>query len=238
MAASCAKYSGRAGRFEVICATKSSRVLICSAQLVSRSVPMVDELSARMLRPQSEPAPCAGYTSVLSGSVISLWCSESNIMSASCCGVCVGERSGRPTSPMNSVSPVNTAQGSSPCSQSVSTRQTLSGVWPGVSSAVRQSVADLQLEAVMQRDVLELRARGRADVDLRAGSLRQLPVAGDEVGMQVRLEDVADREAVLLRGFEVDLDIALRIDDHRLALASRTCTRRAPGSQGRTAGST
>ena len=45
----------------------------------------------------------------------------------------------------------------------------------------------------------------------------QLFVAGDEIGVQVGLEDVADADAVLLGRLQVNLDITLRIDDDGLA---------------------
>ena len=50
---------------------------------------------------------------------------------------------------------------------------------------------------------------------LRTGASRQLPRAGREVGMDVRLEDV--RDADLPRGGEVEVhvDVAPRIDDGR-----------------------
>ena len=53
-------------------------------------------------------------------------------MAASSCGVWVGERSGRPTSPTKSVSPVNTVFGRSGWPKSVMMTQILSRVCPGV----------------------------------------------------------------------------------------------------------
>ena len=38
-------------------------------------------------------------------------------------------------------------------------------------------------------------------------------VAGDEVGVEMGLDDVLDLEALLLRGFDVDVDVALGVDD-------------------------
>ncbi len=74
ISASFRKYSGRAGRLLVNCATNSSLLLICKRVVGQRSVPIVDERSARMFFPQSDPAPCAGYTSTLSASVSNLSC--------------------------------------------------------------------------------------------------------------------------------------------------------------------
>jgi len=46
-------------------------------------------------------------------------------------------------------------------------------------------------------------------------------VSGDKVGVKVSLEDVPNLQAVLGRGFKIDFDIALRIDDHCLAFRSK-----------------
>jgi hypothetical protein len=96
---------------------------------------MVDDVSFEMLRPQSDPAPCAGYTSTASGSVSSFACSESYSRPAisSAEASAPQARSGRPTSPMNSVSPVSTSRGCADPAVSVTTTHRLSGVWPGVS---------------------------------------------------------------------------------------------------------
>ena len=56
---------------------------------------------------------------------------------------------------------------------------------------------------------------GRAQIDRRAGTIAQLEMPRDEVGVQVGQQDVFDREAVLRRKGEVLVDIALRIDDGR-----------------------
>ena len=60
-----------------------------------------------------------------------------------------------------------------------------------------------------------------ADVDGGAAPGGQLFVAGDEIRVQVGLEDVTDADALLLRRLQVNLDIALRIDDHRLAFGGQ-----------------
>ncbi len=60
----------------------------------------------------------------------------------------------------------------------------------------------------------KFRSRFFADIDLGAGTLRQFAVPADEVGMQVRLEDVLDPEVLLGGSFQVNINIALRIDDH------------------------
>ena len=43
-------------------------------------------------------------------------------------------------------------------------------------------------------------------------------MSGNEIGVQVSLEDVANRDLILLRSLQIDLHIALRVDHNRLAL--------------------
>jgi hypothetical protein len=59
-----------------------------------------------------------------------------------------------------------------------------------------------------------------AEVDVCAGPFRQLEVSGDEVGMQVALDDVLDLPASLTRGVEVQRDVPLRVNDGRDAAGS------------------
>src|ERR1035441_8963026 len=51
-----------------------------------------------------------------------------------------------------------------------------------------------------------------AEVDGGAGPLGQFLVAGDEVGVQVGLDDVGDTQAQPRGGVEIHLDVALGID--------------------------
>jgi hypothetical protein len=46
-------------------------------------------------------------------------------------------------------------------------------------------------------------------------------VAGDKIGVQMGFKNVADRQALLLRSFQIDVHIALGINYHRLALRSQ-----------------
>src|SRR5262249_75648 len=57
-------------------------------------------------------------------------------------------------------------------------------------------------------------------IDLRPRSLRKLSMAGDEVGMQVCLDDVPDGQALALRLLEILVDVAARIDDRGFSLRS------------------
>ena len=78
-------------------------------------------------------------------------------------------------------------------------------------------LADRDRVAVGERLVLELDPCAGRHVDGGAGRLGQAALAGDVVGVVVRLEDVGDPEAVLLGELEVGLDVPFRVDDRRLA---------------------
>ena len=112
-----------------------SRDMGCSMVLVAFCSPRVHDRALEMLRPQAEPAPWAGYTSVSSGNTSSLVCNESYIIPAICSAVwpLAPTRSGRPTSPMNSVSPVSSFAGAPGSAPSDTSTHRLSGVCPGVS---------------------------------------------------------------------------------------------------------
>ena len=82
-----------------------------------------------------------------------------------------------------------------------------------------------------------LRLGRRAQIDGGAGAVAQLEMPGDEVGVEVRQEDVRDPQAVLGGKGEILVDVALRIDDGRRvrSLVADRGTTRAPGNPGRTA---
>ena len=63
------------------------------------------------------------------------------------------------------------------------------------------------------------------EIDGRAGPLAQLEVAGDEIGVEVREEDVRDPEAVFAGKGQVLLDVALRVDDGALSASPVSPTR-------------
>ena len=95
---------------------------------------MVDAFSVDRFLPHADPAPWAGYTRVASGRVSRLVCSDRYSWRAMNSGLSPWPpcRSGRPTSPMNRVSPVSTPYGASAPGDSHTTMQTDSGVCPGV----------------------------------------------------------------------------------------------------------
>ena len=76
-------------------------------------------------------------------------------------------------------------------------------------------VPEFHAVAIGERRERVFRARGRPEVNARAGSIAQLEVARDEVGVEVREKHVTNRQSLLGRRGQVLLDIALRIDDRR-----------------------
>jgi len=77
--------------------------------------------------------------------------------------------------------------------------------------------AEIELVAVVHRRERVLGARPRAQVDPRALPVAQLQVARHEIGVEVREEDVADAAPERPSRLEIAVDVALRIDDRRLA---------------------
>ena len=131
---------------------------------------------------------------------------------------------------MNSVSPVSTSGGSLGESASLTSTDRLSGVWPGVSRKRSTTRPTRSSSAVAYRAVRKRDAGPRPEHHLGAGALGELAVAAHEVGVQVRLDHVADREALRLRLVDVLVDVAPGVDDHGLAQRTRSCRRPGPGS--------
>ena len=84
-------------------------------------------------------------------------------------------------------------------------------------------VADVDLVAVVQQAcasgfrkcILPIRAALGGEQKLRAGETRQLAGAGHEIGVNVRLGDIRDRQLVLGRESDIAVDVAIRIDRDR-----------------------
>src|SRR4029453_5484993 len=100
-------------------------------------------------------------------------------------------RSGRPTAPTNSVSPVSTNHGSVPRRRSVPTRLPLSGLWPGVGHLFPR-VAQLQLLAVAKRHEGKADLRGLVEAVGSSGLSRERRATGAVVGVHVGVDDVGD----------------------------------------------
>ena len=72
---------------------------------------------------------------------------------------------------------------------------------------------EIKRVAILHGDEGVLRLSAGAEMDGRAAMVAQLQVAGDEVGVEMGEEDVADLEAKLFGVGQVLLDVALRVDD-------------------------
>nr|WP_308406722.1 hypothetical protein [Streptomyces sudanensis] len=92
------------------------------------------------------------------------------------------------------------------------TRQIDSG---GVARGVEDLQVDLaeaQVLAVVQGVGVEVECGGGAVGDAGAGAFGQFQVAGEEVGVDVGLDDALDGQAVALGGGEVVVDVAPGVD--------------------------
>src|SRR6516162_2870553 len=77
--------------------------------------------------------------------------------------------------------------------------------------------ASAQRETVAHGNVGKGCPCGAREIYVGSRAPGQLAMSGDEVGMQMGLEDVADLQSMLLRSVEVDLHVTLRVDDDSLA---------------------
>ena len=89
---------------------------------------------------------------------------------------------------------------------------------PGRLEETQRHRAHPDLVALGNRRVGERRSGLCAEVDLRTGSLGQLPVPRHEIRVEVRLDDVPDRQALRFGLLEVGLDVPPRVDDSRFAV--------------------
>ncbi len=130
----------------------------------------------------------------------------------------VGERSGLPTSPTKRVSPVKTDAG--PLRRAAVVHQDANAL-EGVSGSLQEperALSEFDPVAVRDRHVRELRSGSRADVDLRAGPFREFQMSGDEVGMDVGLDNLGDLPTLLGCRGDINIDVPLGVDDGRDAL--------------------
>jgi hypothetical protein len=74
-------------------------------------------------------------------------------------------------------------------------------------------VAELESVPVGERCELVFGARPGPQVDPGTDAVTKLEVAGDEVGMEMREEDVLDAASLTFGGGNVPVDVPLRIDD-------------------------
>ncbi len=180
-----------------------------------RCSPIVDCVSVERFLPHADPAPWAGNTRVASGSASSFSCRDRYSRRASSSGATPDplRRSGRPTSPMNMVSPVSTPYGTASSGRSRTTTLIDSGVCPGVAStwsvtSPRRSCSPSREGLDREVDVGTLAVRDR-----RSCLGCELEVPTEEIGVDVGLDHALDAQAVGVGVVEVDLHVAPRIDD-------------------------
>ncbi len=82
------------------------------------------------------------------------------------------------------------------------------------------AVAELDAVTGTHGSVRKARPRSVAQVDGGAGPLGKLQVAGNEIRMEVRLDHVRNLHPKSLRGFKVNIDVALWVDDRSDAVGS------------------
>jgi len=85
---------------------------------------------------------------------------------------------------------------------------------------VTGSLEDLQADAAHRKDIavshwyeLVFGARLGAEVNSGAGSIAQLEMASQEVGVEVREKDTANLQTEFRRSVDVEIDVTLWIDD-------------------------
>ena len=80
--------------------------------------------------------------------------------------------------------------------------------------------ANLERRAILHRLDLVTRATGCALVNRAVGDPDNFHVSGDEVGVGVGQIDALDRQAMLCRVVEVELDVPIRINNQRFLAAA------------------
>jgi hypothetical protein len=80
------------------------------------------------------------------------------------------------------------------------------------------ALAELNLVSILDRDVWELSAGSVAQIDPGSGAFRQFAMSRHKVGMEVSLDDVPDFPIPGSRSLDVEINVALRIDDRCHAL--------------------
>ena len=159
--------------------------------------------------PHSEPPRWPGHTSVSGGEREQLLVQRRNMSRAP--SSFSTARSGRAMSPTNRVSPVSTAQGSSPRAVSISANAVCSGRCPGVWRAAHPQRAQLELDSRRRTVVLVVGARGLWTWMVAPVGGGQPAVAGDVIGVVVGLEHMVDVHAQVAGQLQVLVDLEARV---------------------------
>jgi hypothetical protein len=78
---------------------------------------------------------------------------------------------------------------------------------------IEAAVPELNKISIPHRQVHERCAGTFPDVDVGAGAFGKFPMPGNEVCVQMRLDDMLDPDPLACRRLDVDLDVTLGIDD-------------------------
>ena len=89
---------------------------------------------------------------------------------------------------------------------------------PGSLEEPEAALPELNLVSVLDRDVRELGSGPGAEIDARPGALGKFAMARDEVGVQVRLDNMFDLPPLAGCRLKVNINVPLRIDDGGNAL--------------------
>jgi hypothetical protein len=165
-----------------------------------RCWPIVELVSLEMLRPHSEPAPCVEQAR----EVLGAHAAAEEVRPADVADEHRVARQDRDGPVRGGVVRHDERDGL--------------GRMPRRLEEAQRDLAHRDRVAVVDGDVRELRLRGGAEVDLRAGALGELAVARDEVGVQVCLDDVPDRQPLRPRLIYIDVHVPAGVDHGRLAV--------------------
>ena len=77
---------------------------------------------------------------------------------------------------------------------------------------IKPAFAELQRIAILDGRVRECRAGVRAQINSRAGAFCKLTMTRYEIGVQMGFDNMLDFQALLRGGFDVNVNVALRVD--------------------------
>ncbi len=86
-------------------------------------------------------------------------------------------------------------------------------VWPGVWRKSKRALPNWRVSPSWRAMWGKVACAVFAEVDAGSGALGKLVMAGDEVGVEVGFDDVLDAEILLAGEVEVEVDVALGVDD-------------------------
>jgi hypothetical protein len=91
---------------------------------------------------------------------------------------------------------------------------------PGSLQKPQANLAERNLILIAHRMMRKGCAGAFAQIDLCAGARRQFLMPGDEIRVQMSLNDMRDAQPALARNVEIEADVALRIDYGRYTVGA------------------